>query len=145
MVQLTHPYMTTEKTIALTRQTFVDKVMSLVFKMMSRFVIAFLQWSKCLKSMAAVIVCSDSGSQENKTCHCFPFLPIYLSLLPLSPHLDIGDRSEGLAVDKWVRGACVSGATSARLVGEGESLWPGRKYPCLIRGPTGRPVGEQRG
>ena len=76
MVQLTHPYMTTEKTIALTRQTFVDKVMSLVFKMMSRFVIAFLQWSKCLKSMAAVIVCSDSGSQENKTCHCFPFLPI---------------------------------------------------------------------
>ena len=42
-VQLSHPYMTTDKTIALTRQTFVGKVMSLLFNMPSRFVIAFLQ------------------------------------------------------------------------------------------------------
>ena len=41
-VQLSHPYMTTGKTIALTRRTFVDKVMSLLFNMLSRFVIAFL-------------------------------------------------------------------------------------------------------
>ena len=47
MVQLSHLYMTTEKTIALTRQTFVSKVMSQLFNM-SRFVIAFLQRSKCL-------------------------------------------------------------------------------------------------
>ena len=47
IVQLSHPYMTTEKTIALTRQTFVSKVMSQLFNM-SRFVIAFLQRSKCL-------------------------------------------------------------------------------------------------
>ena len=47
-VQLSHPYMTTGKTIALTRWTFVGKVMSLVFNMLSRFVIAFLPWSKCL-------------------------------------------------------------------------------------------------
>ena len=48
MVQLSHPYMTTGKTIALTRQTFVSKVMSLVFEMLSRFVIALLTRSKCL-------------------------------------------------------------------------------------------------
>ena len=48
IVQLSHPYMTTGKTIALTRQTFVGKVMSLLFNMLSRFVIAFLPRSKCL-------------------------------------------------------------------------------------------------
>ena len=42
MVQLSHPYMTTGKTIALTRRTFVGKVMSLLFNTLSRFVIAFL-------------------------------------------------------------------------------------------------------
>ena len=47
-VQLSHPYMTTGKTIALTIQTFVDKVMSLLFNMLSRLVIAFLPRSKCL-------------------------------------------------------------------------------------------------
>ena len=48
MVQLSHLYMTTRKTIALTIQTFVGKVMSLLFNMPSRFVIAFLPRSKCL-------------------------------------------------------------------------------------------------
>ena len=48
IVQLSHPYMTTGKTIALTVWTFVDKVMSLLFNMLSRFVIAFLPKSKCL-------------------------------------------------------------------------------------------------
>ena len=48
MVQLSHSYMTTGKTIALTRQTFVGKVMSLLFNMLSRFVIAFLPRSKCV-------------------------------------------------------------------------------------------------
>ena len=47
IVQLSHPYMTTGKTIALTRQTFVGKVMSLLFHMLSRLVIAFLPSSKC--------------------------------------------------------------------------------------------------
>ena len=47
-VQLSHPYVTTGKTIALTRQTFVGKVMSLLFNMLSRLVIAFLPRSKCL-------------------------------------------------------------------------------------------------
>ena len=48
MVQLSYPYMTTGKTIALTIQTFVGKVMSLLFNMLSRFVIAFLQRNKHL-------------------------------------------------------------------------------------------------
>ena len=48
MVQLSHPYMTTGETIALTIQIFVGKMMSLLFNMLSRFVIAFLPRSKCL-------------------------------------------------------------------------------------------------
>ena len=61
MVQLSHPYMTTGKTIALTRQTFVGKVMSLLFNMLSRFVIAFLprRWRlliSWLQSPSAVIL-----------------------------------------------------------------------------------------
>ena len=47
-VQLSHPYVTTGKTIALTRWTFVGKVMSLLFNMLSKLVIAFLPRSKCL-------------------------------------------------------------------------------------------------
>ena len=48
IVQLSHPYMTTGKTIALTRQIFVGKVLSLLFNRLSRFVITFLPRSKCL-------------------------------------------------------------------------------------------------
>ena len=60
-VQLSHPYMTTGKTIALTRQTFAGKVMSLLFNMLSRLVITFLPRSKCLliswlQSPSAVIL-----------------------------------------------------------------------------------------
>ena len=51
IVQLSHPYMTTGKTIGLTRQTFVGKVMSLLFDMLSRFVIAFLPRSKLIRYM----------------------------------------------------------------------------------------------
>ena len=61
IVQLSHPYMTTRKTIALTRWTFVGKVMSLLFNMLSRLVIAFLSRSKhllisWLQSPSAVIL-----------------------------------------------------------------------------------------
>ena len=48
IVQLSHPYMTTGKTIALSRRTFVGKVMSLLFNMLSRLIIPFLPRSKCL-------------------------------------------------------------------------------------------------
>ena len=73
IVQLSHPVMTTGKTIALTRWTVVDKVMSLLFNMLSaaarslqlcptllsRLVITFLPRSKCLNFMAAITICSD--------------------------------------------------------------------------------------
>ena len=77
-VQLSHPYMTTGKNIALTRQTFVDKVMSLLLSMLSMLVITFLPRSKCLliswlQSTSAVIF----GAPENKVSHCFQGFPIY--------------------------------------------------------------------
>ena len=76
-VQLSHPYMTTGKTIALTRQTFVGKVMSLFLNMLSRLLITFLPRSKCLliswlQSPSAVIL-------EPKK--------LSLTLFPLFPHL----------------------------------------------------------
>ena len=77
-VQLSHPYMTTGKTIALTRWTFIGKVMSLFFNMLSMLVIAFLPRSKCLliswlQSPSAVIL----EAKKNKVWHCFHCLPIY--------------------------------------------------------------------
>ena len=67
-VQLSHPYMTTGKTIALTRQTFVGKVMSLLFNMLSRLVITFLPRSKCLLiSWLQSPSCSDFGAQKLKS------------------------------------------------------------------------------
>ena len=63
MVQLSRPYMTTRKTIALTRRTFVGKVMSLLFDTLSRFVIDFLPRSKCLNLMATVTIHSGLKSR----------------------------------------------------------------------------------
>ena len=78
MVQLSHPCVTTGKTIALTIWTFVSKVMSLLFNMLSRFVIAFLLRSKhSFNFMIAVTICRDFGAQENKVCHCFHCFFIY--------------------------------------------------------------------
>ena len=80
IVQLSHPYMTTGKTIALTRWTFVGKVMSLLFNMLSRLVITFLPRNKrllisWLHSPSAVIL----ESKKIKVSHCFHCFPIYLS------------------------------------------------------------------
>ena len=77
IVQLSHPYMTTGKTIALTRRTFVGKVMSLLLNMVSRLVITFLPRSKCLNFMAAITICSDFGAPQNKVWHCCHCFPIY--------------------------------------------------------------------
>ena len=79
IVQLSHPYMSTGKTIALTRRTFVGKVMSLLLNMVSRLVIAFLPRSKLpFHFMAAVTICSDFGAPQNKVSHCFYCFPIYV-------------------------------------------------------------------
>ena len=79
IVQLSHPYMTTGKTIALTRQTFVNKVMSLLFNMLSRFVIHsfYSKEQVSFNFMASATVCTDFGAQENKICHCFHFFSFY--------------------------------------------------------------------
>ena len=100
IVQLSHPYMTTGKTIVLTRQTFVDKVMSLLFHMLSRLVITFLPRSKhlsWLQSPSAAIL-----EPPKIVCHCFrhgkctegvrlPSPPPYLALgvSPSRPTLEI--------------------------------------------------------
>ena len=81
MVQLSHPYMTTGKTIALTRWTFVGKVMSLLFNMLSRLGIAFLPRSKrlltsWLQSPSAVIL------KPKKIKSVAVFLCILISLVP---------------------------------------------------------------
>ena len=78
IVQLSQTYMTTGKTIALTRWTFIDKVMSLIFNMLSRMVITFLPRRKrllisWLQSPSAVIL----EPKKNKVWHCFHHLPIY--------------------------------------------------------------------
>ena len=78
IVQLSHPYMTTGKTIALTRWIFVGKVMSLLFNMLSRLLIAFLPRSKhllisWLQSPSAVIL-----EPKKIVCHCFHCFPICL-------------------------------------------------------------------
>ena len=59
--------MTTGKTIALTRQTFAGKIMSLFFNRLSRLVITFLPRSKCLNFMATVTICSDFGALTIKS------------------------------------------------------------------------------
>ena len=78
IVQLSHPYMTTGKTTALTRWTFVDKVTSLLFNRLSRLVIAFLPrsrrlWISWLQSPSAVIL-----EPPKIVFHCFHCFPIYL-------------------------------------------------------------------
>ena len=77
IVELSHPYMTTGKTIVLTRWSFVGKVISLLFNMLSRFDVAFLPRSECLliswlQSLSTVIL------EPKEVCHSFHCFPIYL-------------------------------------------------------------------
>ena len=79
IVQLSHPYMITRKTIALTRQTFVGKVISLLFNMLSMFVLTFLPRSKRLLISWLQSPSIDFGTPpQNKVCHCFHYFPFYL-------------------------------------------------------------------
>ena len=79
MVQFWHPYMTTGKTVALTRQSFVSKVMSLLFNMLARLVITFFSKEQVpFNFMATVTICGDFGTPKNKVYNCFHCFPIYL-------------------------------------------------------------------
>ena len=76
IVQLSHAYITTGKTIALTRWTFVGKVMSLLFNMLSRLIITFLARSKYLLISWLQLPFAVILEPKNKVCHCFPiYLP----------------------------------------------------------------------
>ena len=77
IVQLSYPYMTTGKTIALTRWTFVGKVISLLFNTLSRLVIVFFQGVSVFYFMAAVK--SAVILEPKKIAHCFHCFPLYLS------------------------------------------------------------------
>ena len=77
MIQLLHLYMTTSKTIALTIWTFVSKVMSLIFNMLSRFVIAFLPRSKHLllsRLQSLTVVTLEPYKIKSVTVSIFPLL-----------------------------------------------------------------------
>ena len=81
IVQLSPPDPTTGNTMALTRRTFVNKVMSLLFNMLYRLVITFLLSSKLsFNFMAEITIYSDFGVLKNKVSHCFHCFPIYLPL-----------------------------------------------------------------
>ena len=76
-VQLSHPYMTTGKTIALTRQTFVGKVMSLLFNMLSRLVITFFPRSK--HSLISWLQCLGTTLLDKEVKNWSPPTPYFLS------------------------------------------------------------------
>ena len=93
MVQFSHPYVTTGKTIALTRWTFVGKVVSLLFNKLSRLIITFLPRSKCLlipwlqspsavilepKQLKSVIISIVSPQSDGTGCHDLRFLNVEL-------------------------------------------------------------------
>ena len=79
MGEFSHLYTTTGKIIALTIWSFVGKVMSLLFNVLSKFAITFFPKEQVsFNFVAAVTVRSDFGNQENKVCHYFHFSPIYL-------------------------------------------------------------------
>ena len=75
MVQISHPYTTTGKTIALTRWTFVGKVMFLLFNVLSRLIIASSKEQASFNFIAAVTICHDFGTQVNKSLSPFPLFP----------------------------------------------------------------------
>ena len=86
-----HIHTSAGKTIALTRRTFVGKVASLLFNMLSKLVITFLPRSKCLSFMAEVTICSDFGAQENKVSHYFHIYLIWSD----------GTRCHNLSSECW--------------------------------------------
>ena len=99
IVQLSHSYMTTGKTTALTRWTFVGKVMSLLLNMLSRLVIPFVPRSKCLwiswlQSPSAVIL----EPPKNKVCHSFHYFLIYL---PWSDGTGCQNLYRSVETDSW--------------------------------------------
>ena len=96
-VQLSHPYMTTGKIIALTRGTFVDKVMFLLFNMPSRLVITFLPRSKRLLiswlQLPPAVILEPPKNELSHCCHCFPiYFPWSDKLWKILKEMGISDH-----------------------------------------------------
>ena len=96
MVQLSHPYMTTGKTIALTVHTFVSKVMSLLFNTLLRFVISFLPRSKCL--LVSWLLSQPIVILESKKIKSI----IVSTISPSSHHEVMGPDAMMLVFECWV-------------------------------------------
>ena len=107
MVQLWYPYMTTGKTIALTTWIFVGKVLSLLFNMLPRLVIAFLPRSKRLYFHGCNHHHQCFGAQKNKVSQCFHCFPIYFPWSVENSERDGNTRPPDLPLEKPV---CRSGS-----------------------------------
>ena len=94
LVQFSYPDMTTGEITALTIWTFVNKVMSLLFNSLSRFIIAFPPRNKSFNFMAVVTICSDFWAQKNKVCH-------YFSIVSSSIYPE-GMRLEAMILVLWM-------------------------------------------
>ena len=140
MVQLSHPYMTTGKTIALTGWIFAAKVMSLHFNVQSRLVIAFLPRIKCLLFHGCSHHLFDFGGQENKVCHCFHYLPIYFPwsdgtkchdvnfwLLSFNPTFSLSD----FTFIKRLFSSSISAIRCVIYISEAIDISPGNLHPSL--------------
>ena len=109
-VQLSHPYMTTGKTIALTRRTFVGKVMSLLFNMLSRLVITFLPSGKRL----LILWLSDIPLHVRATLSLFLCLLAEIELLPcLSIVYSAARNTDGEGNGNPLQGSCLENSRDA--------------------------------
>ena len=115
MVQLSFPYLTTGKTIALTIWTYVSKMKSLLFNTLSRCEIAFLPRSKCLNFMIAVTIWSDFGVQEHKVCYCFHFFPHLLAMQWWGLLNEVASLVAGHRLQDWASVAAMCGLSSYSL------------------------------
>ena len=99
MVQLSYPYMTTGKTIALTWQTFVGKVMSLLFNMLSRLVVSFLPRSKCLLIILLLLYYLNNSLFIFYFFY-FYFIFLYNTVLVL-PYIDMNQPWVYMSSQSW--------------------------------------------
>ena len=123
-VQLSHPYMTIGKTITLTRQTFVGKVVSLLFNMLSRFVITFLACPQSISPSVVIVL------QTDLKLHCLQKLPLP-TLVPLH-HLLEGVSEDFVAHGRWHWDNLKRAGKTFLFCCQWTCLWSPRPRPLLL-------------